>query len=111
MQGAGWIRSGKVRSFILHPALLIILASASTALGQERLRLATTTSVQDSGLMPYLLPVFEKECRCKVDVIAVGSGQALKLASNGDVDMVIVHEPAAEKNSWKTGGESTTGHS
>lgn len=46
--------------------------------------------------MPYLLQVFEKECRCKVDVIAVGSGQALKLAINGDVDMVLVHDPAAE---------------
>ncbi len=64
---------------------------------QERLRLATTTSVQDSGLMPYLLVHFEKKCGCKVDVIAVGSGQALKLASNGDVDMVLVHDPASEQ--------------
>jgi tungstate transport system substrate-binding protein len=64
---------------------------------QERLRLATTTSVQDSGLMPYLLSYFEKKCSCKVDVIAVGSGQALKLASNGDVDMVLVHDPASEE--------------
>ncbi len=78
-------------------ALILVIGFAATAQAQERLRLATTTSVQDSGLMPYLLPVFEKQCRCKVDMIAVGSGQALKLASNGDVDMVIVHEPAAEK--------------
>ncbi len=47
--------------------------------------------------MPYLLQAFEKRCACKVDVIAVGSGQALKIASNGDVDTVIVHEPAAER--------------
>jgi tungstate transport system substrate-binding protein len=78
-------------------SLILILGFASFVQAQERLRLATTTSVQDSGLMPYLLKVFEKKCRCKVDVIAVGSGQALKLASNGDVDMVIVHDPAAEK--------------
>ncbi len=88
---------------ILHPAscilstLVLIIGFVSFAHSQERLRLATTTSVQDSGLMPYLLPAFEKKCRCKVDAIAVGSGQALKLASNGDVDMVIVHEPSAEK--------------
>jgi tungstate transport system substrate-binding protein len=77
--------------------LLMLLLAFSCAYAQERLKLATTTSVQDSGLMPHLLQVFENNCRCKVDVIAVGSGQALKLASNGDVDMVIVHDPAAEK--------------
>ena len=58
--------------------------------------MATTTSVQDSGLMPYLLPHFEKQCDCTVDVIAVGTGQALKLAENGDVDMVLVHAPDLE---------------
>jgi tungstate transport system substrate-binding protein len=80
----------KMLSFIL-PLFL------SPALAQERLRLATTTSIQDSGLLPYLLVQFEKKCGCKVDVIAVGTGQALKLAANGDVDMVLVHDPAAEE--------------
>jgi len=47
--------------------------------------------------MPYLLPHFEQECGCIVDVIAVGTGQALKLAENGDVDMVLVHAPDLEK--------------
>jgi len=77
--------------------LLLMAGFAASMHAQERLRLATTTSVQDSGLMPYLLAIFEKQCRCNVHVIAVGSGQALKLASNGDVDMVLVHDPAAEK--------------
>ena len=97
--------TGKTRpaSCILHPVscivlgLILLIGFSSVTRGQERLRLATTTSVQDSGLMPYLVPVFENKYRCKVDVIAVGSGQALKLASNGDVDMVIAHDPAAEK--------------
>lgn len=80
------------------PLFFLLLAVSMSTLGaQERLRLATTTSVQDSGLMPYLMAVFEKKCLCKVDVIAVGSGQALKLASNGDVDMVLVHDPASEE--------------
>jgi len=77
--------------------LIFIIFGSLQCLGQERLRLATTTSVQDSGLLPYLLPHFEKLCGCKVDVIAVGTGQALKIASNGDVDMVLVHDPISEK--------------
>jgi tungstate transport system substrate-binding protein len=101
---------GRVCRFVLHPvscivylAIAIVLGCSTPSQAQERLKLATTTSVQDSGLMPYLLPVFEKECRCRVDMIAVGSGQALKLAGNGDVDMVIVHDPAAEKKFQEDG--------
>jgi tungstate transport system substrate-binding protein len=81
---------------MIRKFVLIFLACVLSAQAQERLRVATTTSVQDTGLMPYLLPDFEKKCGCKVDLIAVGSGQALKLASNGDVDMVFVHDPDAE---------------
>jgi tungstate transport system substrate-binding protein len=77
--------------------VLLMAALVIPARAQERLRLATTTSVQDSGLLPYLLPHFEKICGCKVDVIAVGTGQALKLAANGDVDMVLVHDPVSEQ--------------
>ncbi|MEW6363017.1 MAG: substrate-binding domain-containing protein [Acidobacteriota bacterium] len=73
-----------------------IAAMPARTPAQERLRVATTTSVQDSGLLPYLLPNFEQREGCKIDVIAVGTGQALTLASNGDVDMVIVHDPIAE---------------
>ncbi len=87
--------------------LLLALALAALACGQasaqERLRLATTTSVEDSGLLPYLLPHFEKLCDCKVDVIAVGTGQALKIASNGDVDLVLVHDPGLEKKFMDAG--------
>ena len=78
-------------------ALLALMVCTPAAPAQERLRMATTTSVQDSGLMDYLLPNFEKTCRCKVDVIAVGTGQALKLAANGDVDLVVAHDPQSEK--------------
>jgi len=82
---------------------LILIVFALPLQSQQRLRLATTTSVQDSGLMPNLLPHFEKLCACKVDVIAVGSGQALRLASNGDVDMVVVHDPASEERFVRDG--------
>ncbi len=53
--------------------------------------MSTTTSTQDSGLLKVLLPPFEKKNNCKVDVIAVGTGQALKLGEAGDVDVVFVH--------------------
>ncbi len=62
-----------------------------------RLRLATTTSTENSGLLAALLPPFEARHGVKVDVIAVGTGKALKLGANGDVDAVLVHARAAEE--------------
>ena len=61
------------------------------------LRLATTTSTRDSGLLEQLLPVFEKQHNCRVDVIAVGTGAALKLGEAGDADVVLVHARTAEQ--------------
>jgi tungstate transport system substrate-binding protein len=58
--------------------------------------MSTTTSTDNSGLLNVLLPPFEKECACKVDVIAVGTGKALKLGEAGDVDVVLVHARALE---------------
>ena len=69
----------------------------------ERLRLATTTSTENSGLLAELHPVFEKQYGIKVDVIAVGTGKALKLGENGDVDLVMVHAPVAEKRFVENG--------
>lgn len=60
------------------------------------LRLATTTSTQNSGLLDNILPIFEKETGITVKVIAVGTGKALKLGTNGDVDAVLVHARPAE---------------
>lgn len=63
---------------------------------QSRLRLATTTSVENSRLLEYLLPSFTSATGIQVDVIAVGTGAALKLGQNGDVDIVLVHAPDQE---------------
>lgn len=68
----------------------------STAGAQERIRLATTTSTDNSGLLEVLLPPFEQRFGVQVDVIAVGTGKALKLGENGDVDAVLVHAREAE---------------
>lgn len=61
-----------------------------------RLRIATTTSTLDSGLLSVLNPPFEKLTGLTVDVIAVGSGKAIKLGENGDVDVVFVHDRKLE---------------
>lgn len=82
------------------PRLLLTLALlvlSSSALAQDHLRLATTTSTENTGLLGAILPPFEKRFGIKVDVIAVGSGKALKLGENGDVDVVLSHAPALEE--------------
>lgn len=61
-----------------------------------RLILATTTSTEDSGLLEYILPDFEAKYNAEVDMIAVGTGQALELGQNGDADVVLVHSRARE---------------
>jgi tungstate transport system substrate-binding protein len=63
---------------------------------EEHLKMSTTTSTENSGLLYALLPPFEEVFGVKVDVIAVGTGKALKLGENGDVDVVFVHARAAE---------------
>lgn len=61
------------------------------------LRLATTTSTAETGLLDVLLPDFEAAAHCRVDVVGVGSGKAFKLGENGDADAVLVHAPEAEE--------------
>jgi tungstate transport system substrate-binding protein len=65
--------------------------------------LATTTSVRDAGLLEQILPQFEASEHCRVDVIAVGTGAALKLGEAGDADVLIVHAPAAEQTFLEAG--------
>ena len=66
------------------------------AMAQDVLKLSTTTSTDNSGLLKYLLPAFEASTGTKVQVIAVGTGKALELAKNGDVDVALVHARALE---------------
>lgn len=75
---------------------LVVCFVSGLVNAQERLRLATTTSTDNSGLLAVLHPPFEKQYEIYVDVIAVGTGKALRLGENGDVDVVMVHAPAAE---------------
>jgi tungstate transport system substrate-binding protein len=72
------------------------LPAPSTAQASDVI-LATTTSTRDAGLLDSLLPVFERQTRYRVKVIAVGSGQALAMGRRGDADVVLSHAPEAER--------------
>ena len=87
----------------------IVCLSLLTSCDQpHEIVLASTTSTEDSGLFEVLLPEFVAEHpRYRVRVIAVGSGEALRLARRGDADVVLVHSPAAEEEFMDGGhGES-----
>jgi len=64
-----------------------------------RLVIASTTSTQDSGLLDILIPVYEKTSKygVKVDVIAVGTGKAIRIAKKGEADLLFVHDPFREE--------------
>jgi len=74
-----------------------MVAGTTVQAQQKNIILATTTSTQDSGLLDFLLPVFEKKTGYFVKTIAVGSGQAMVMGQKGEADVLLVHSPAAEK--------------
>lgn len=77
--------------------LLALLFMATTAGAQERsMVLASTTSTQNSGLLKAILPVFEADTGIHVFVVAVGTGQAMRIARNGDADAILVHHRPSE---------------
>jgi tungstate transport system substrate-binding protein len=68
-----------------------LVFAAVAAMAAENIRLATTTSTENSGLLKVILPVFEAKYGGKIRVVSVGTGAALKLGENGDADVVLVH--------------------
>ncbi len=86
---------GIYRWWLFFWAATLIALAPGGALGQV-LRVATTTSTQNSGLSDYLLAAYKKSTGQEVQVIAAGTGKALKLGESGDVAMVIVHAPKLE---------------
>jgi tungstate transport system substrate-binding protein len=90
----------KIFSMVLSTALVIGILSGCGKVAEEKkeITLATTTRTRDSGLLDYLLPEFTKDTGYKVNVVAVGTGQALKLGQDGNADVVLVHsKPDEEK--------------
>ncbi len=83
-------------------ASLVLVASAilspTTARAADRsMILATTTSVRDSGLLDAILPAFTQRTGIRVQVIAVGTGAALRMGREGNADLLLTHAPAAEQ--------------
>ena len=85
-------RYARLISALLSAALLAWHADAAPAIV-----LTSTTSVEDSGLLGRILPLFTKATGIEVHVVAQGTGQALETARRGDADLVLVHDPEAEQ--------------
>lgn len=81
---------------LLWAGLLALSLNITALQAQEILKMSTTTSTDNSGLLKYLHEHYQAETGVQVAVIAVGTGKSLKLGANGDVDIALVHAPAAE---------------
>ncbi len=89
--------------FISNAVVLLLLSGCKNDLQTSQIILATTTSTQDSGLLDELIPAFEKATGYKVKVIAVGTGEAIELASRGQADVILVHSRVSEDKMIKEG--------
>jgi tungstate transport system substrate-binding protein len=76
--------------------LLLITLSTGANAADKFITLASTTSTQNSGLYDYLLPIFTNRTGIEVRVVSVGTGQAIKIAKNGDADVLLVHHRPSE---------------
>ncbi len=89
---------GKLPIRILSAALIAASLTLTAGAGERFITVASTTSTENSGLFDHILPLFEKKTGIQVRVVAVGTGQAIRLARNGDADVLFVHHrPSEEK--------------
>ena len=82
------------RALALFP---LVLAATVSIAQTPAIVMASTTSTEQSGLFPYLLPEFKKATGIDVKVVAVGTGQAIDMGRRGDADVLFVHDQAAEE--------------
>lgn len=87
---------GKILKISMLFLSLALLCSAAGAADGSRLKLATTTSLHDTGLLDVIKQKFEQKYNVSLDVISVGSGQAIQYGQRGDVDVLLVHDKSAE---------------
>jgi tungstate transport system substrate-binding protein len=89
-------------------AAVAIFAAISAVSGEEQsITLASTTSVEASGLLANILPQFTAKTGIRVNVVAQGTGKALDTARRGDADLLLVHDPEAEQQFMDEGHGST----
>lgn len=84
-------------------SVVALVLTAVSVKAETRIRCASTTSTQNSGLFDYLLPIFEKKTGIKVDVVAVGTGAAIAIGKRGDADVVMVHAKDQELKAVEEG--------
>ncbi len=82
---------------LLAAALLAASFIPAASAAEKFITVASTTSTQNSGLFDYILPLFKKKTGIEVRVVAVGTGQAIRLAGNGDADVLLVHHRRSEE--------------
>lgn len=87
-------RPNRQLAFVL---LILGLHLSACSRSPAVLHMSTTTSVENSGLLNAILPVFEQATRIDVQVVAVGSGRALAIFESGDADIALTHDPDAER--------------
>src|SRR6516162_2794307 len=97
-------------SLLLFVVLLAHGGIAAEQPAPQSIILASTTSVENSGLLARILPAFTKETGITVHVLAQGTGQALQTAARNDADLVLVHDPDAEEKFIATGDGSDRRH-
>ena len=85
------------RFLVLSLAVVLAFSVAGAALAAPVLKMATTTSTDNTGLLDYLAPLFQKATGIELQWVAVGTGKALEMGKNTDVDILFVHAPASEK--------------
>ena len=91
-------RAMRVLKVIRTAALVPLALSATFSIAQTNtIVMASTTSTEQSGLFPYLLPEFKKATGIDVKVVAVGTGQAIDMGRRGDADVLFVHDQVAEE--------------
>ena len=98
-----------MKQFVLAALMVAALSTASAQSVPQSIVLASTTSVENSGLLARILPEFTNATRIEVRVVAQGTGQALATAARGDADLLLVHDPEAEARFMAAGhGETRT---
>lgn len=93
----------KISKGVFVFVIALFIFSVFRASAEIRIRCASTTSTQNSGLFDYILPLFEKKTGIKVNVIAVGTGAAIEIGKRGDADVVFVHAKELELKAVEEG--------
>jgi tungstate transport system substrate-binding protein len=94
---------GLLKGIAVGLLFMVIVGGTSFASPETRIRCASTTSTQNSGLFEYLLPKFETKTGIMVDVVAVGTGAAIEIGKRGDADVVFVHAKEQELKAVEEG--------